>query len=151
MKILASVLTVLLLPGVQPTSKPDFTGEWTMNAANSNFAGLPGPTSITRSIKHTEPALTIVETQSGGVQDGTVTRKYMTDGTPTTFDAAGFTLGGSAKWDASTLIVISKVDAVGVTYTDKMTLSADGKTLTSVVHLASPQGEIEMTIVFEKK
>jgi hypothetical protein len=44
------------------------------------------------------------------------------------------TLPGNAKWDANTRIVISKLDAGGLSYEDKMTLS----TCKAVVELFVP-------------
>lgn len=32
-----------------------------------------------------------------------------------------------------------------------MTLSAEGKVLTSLVHITSPQGEVDFTVVFERQ
>ena len=63
------------------------------------------------------------------------TRKYVTDGTPTTFDAQGAEVNSSAKWDENTLVVNSKVDAIGIAFNDKMTLSPDGQTLVSSIHI----------------
>jgi hypothetical protein len=36
-------------------------------------------------------------------------------------------------------------------FNDRMSLSADGKTLTSVVRLDTPQGSVDMTVVFDKQ
>jgi hypothetical protein len=38
-----------------------------------------------------------------------------------------------------------------IKYIDRMLLSPDGKTLTSVVKLTSPQGDIDMKVLFEKQ
>jgi hypothetical protein len=40
---------------------------------------------------------------------------------------------------------------IGATFTDKMSLSSDGRTLTSLVHITSPQGDIDITVVFDKQ
>lgn len=151
MNVLATVLALLLTSGVQPAAKPNFSGEWKMNAAKSNFGVLPPPTSITRSITHAEPALTIVEKQQSGMGDQDSTRKYTTDGSATSFDINGATVKGSAKWTGATLEVESYVEMIGATFVDKMTLSVDGKSLTSQVHISSPQGDLDVTIVFEKQ
>src|SRR5262245_30565518 len=124
-----SVFVALLLALQQPTVKPDFSGEWSMNPAKSDFGAVPPPDVLTRSITHKEPALTIVEVQRGlnGNQHGT--RKYVTDGTPTTFESQGATVKTSAKWEDATLRVQSEVDVIALSFDDRMTLSADGKTL----------------------
>jgi hypothetical protein len=56
-----------------------------------------------------------------------------------------------AEWTGSTLLVTSIVDAVGVTFKDQMTLSPDGATLTSLVRIALPQGEVDLRVVFDKQ
>jgi hypothetical protein len=129
--------------------KPDFSGEWKMNAAKSNYGAIPAPTLFVRKIVHAEPNITIVEEQSGGGSDGTITRKMTTDGKPASIDINGTPVACSAAWEGSALIATTSVDSAGVTFKDKMSLSEDGKTLTSVVKITSPQGEGELTIVFE--
>ena len=57
----------------------------------------------------------------------------------------------SAKWDGTVLVAVTTVDVVGLVYNDRMSLSADGKTLTSVVTLTTPQGPLDVTVVFEKQ
>ena len=57
----------------------------------------------------------------------------------------------SATWQANTLIIVSKVAAIGVQFTDKMTLSADGNTLTSAVRIDTAQGGVDVTVVFDRK
>jgi hypothetical protein len=122
-----------------------------MNAAKSDFGGVPAPSLITRQITHREPALTIVELQRSDFGDQLATRKYVTDGSQTTFNANGADVSTSATWEGSTLIVVSTVDVIGLTYHDRMSLSADGRTLTSRVRISSPQGDVETTVVFERQ
>jgi hypothetical protein len=131
--------------------KPDFSGEWKMNAAKSNYGAIPAPTLFVRKIVHAEPNITIVEEQSGGGSDGTVTRKMTTDGKPATIDINGTPVACSAAWEGSALIATTSVDSAGVTFKDNMSLSVDGKTLTSVVKISSSQGEGELTIVFDRQ
>ncbi len=151
MNVLATVLGVVLVIGGQPTAKPNFSGEWKLNVANSNFGALPPPAFITRSITHAEPMLTIVEQQRSDLGDQNATRKYLTDGTETSFVANGADVKSSARWNENMLVVISIVDAIGLTFNDRMSLSADGKTLTSVVRIGSPQGDLDLTLVFERQ
>ena len=150
--ILIALVAVTLLAGrAAAADKPNFSGNWKMNAARSNFAGGPPPDSIERKISHAEPALLIDEEQltMGGVQK--TTRKYTTDGKPMSFESQGTQVSSSAVWEGNTLIIVSKVDAIGVTFTDRMTLSADGNTLTSAVRIDSAQGGVDVTVVFERK
>jgi hypothetical protein len=147
-----TILALTLIAFAQPASKPNFTGEWKMNIEKSNFGPLPPPTSMTRSIVHDEPSITIVEQQvSEMLGEQKATRKYVTDGTPTTFESQGATIAGSASWNAEKLIVVSTLEAMGLTFNDTMTLSPDQKTMTSLVRITSPQGDLDMTVVFEKQ
>jgi hypothetical protein len=136
---------------VQPAAKPNFSGEWKINVAKSNFGALPPPTVMNRTITHTEPALTIVEEQQSAMGDQKTTRKYVTDGSEITFDVQGTVVASSASWKDAALVFESRVDAAGISFTDRMTLSADGKTLTSLVHISSAQGDADITVVFDKQ
>jgi hypothetical protein len=151
LKILGTILVAALAVTGQPAAKPDFSGEWKMNAAKSNFGAIAAPEFITRSITHAEPSLTIVEEQRPAMGDEKVTRQYVTDGSPTTFQSGGATVKTSAVWKEKTLQVNSSVDEIGLTFVDHMSLSDDGKTLTSAVTISSPQGDVDLTLVFERQ
>ena len=151
LNILATILAVALVAGGQAGAKPNFSGEWKMNAAKSNFGPVPAPSLMTRSITHAEPNLAIVEQQKSDMGDQNATRKYVTDGSPSTFQANGADVKTAATWKGNTLVVVSSVDAIGLGFTDTMSLSDGGKTLTSQVRISSPQGDIDVVIVFEKQ
>jgi hypothetical protein len=151
---LRTALVFAMLAGaVAAADKPDFSGDWKMNAAKSDFGPLPPPTSLTRKITHAEPSLSIVEEQQSAMGDQNTTRSYTTDGKEATFLVNGAEVKGSAVWDGETIVVNSKVDTPGgeLLFKDRMTLSAEGKVLTSLVHITSPQGEIDFTVVFERQ
>ena len=57
----------------------------------------------------------------------------------------------SATWDGAVLMAATAIDSFGVTFKDKMSLSDNGKTLTSIVQLESGQGSAELKIVFERQ
>ena len=62
--------------------KPNFSGDWTIDVAKSNFGQIPAE--ATRKVVHNDPALTMTETQTGGPQgDVTTTAKFSTDGRET--------------------------------------------------------------------
>ena len=107
---------------------------------------------FTRKIVHAEPSLTIDEEQASPLGVQRTERKMTTDGSESTFSASGADVKTSAKWDGNALVVVSNVEvAIGMTYNDRMTLSPDGKTLTSIVRLDTPQGSVDMIVVFEKQ
>ena len=149
---LHALLALTLLAGTAAAAdKPNFSGEWKMNAAKSSFGGLPAPSAVARKVTHAEPSLVIVEDQTSDLGTQTATRKYTTDGKETSFEANGAEVKGSAVWDGNAIVVSSTVDAIGVRFTDRMSVSEDGRTLTSVVHIASPQGDLDITIVFDRQ
>jgi hypothetical protein len=133
------------------SDKPSYSGEWKMNAAASNFGQLPSPNSFVRKIEHADPALSIVEDQFAGGTQSTTTRKISTDGKPATLELNGFPAVCSAVWDGKDIVATTNMASVGVKFTDRMSLSPDGKTLTSKVQIASSQGDGEVTIVFERQ
>jgi hypothetical protein len=129
--------------------KPDFSGDWKMDADKSTFGPMPAPSSMTAKIDHKDPDLTIVQTQN----DQTSTAKYSTDGKETTNSMMGNDMKSKAVWEGKTLVVNSSLDAGGaaVKLVAKYTLSDDGKTLTNVLSISSPGGDFDMNIVLLKQ
>lgn len=106
---LRTALVFAMLAGaVAAADKPNFSGDWKMNAAKSDFGPLPPPTSLTRKVTHAEPSLSIVEEQQSALGDQNTTRNYTTDGKEVTFLVNGAEVKGSAVWDGETLVVNSK-------------------------------------------
>ena len=134
--------------------KPNFSGNWALDADKSNFGPMPPPTSMTRKIDHQDPAMTVEQVTTGGPQgDQSATMKYSTDGKETTNQMMGNDIKTKATWDGSALLIAMTADFGGneIKLTDKWTLSDDGKVLTDVLHIASPQGEFDITYVMNKK
>jgi hypothetical protein len=151
-RALIAVLATMVLTGTVPAAdKPNFSGEWKMNAAKSDFGQLPPPTSFVRRIEHSDPLLTIVEDQSAGGAKSTTTRKLTTDGKSSALELNGMAAACSAAWDGTVLTAATTLDSVGLKFTDKMSLSADRKLLTSKIKIASPQGDADLTVVFERQ
>lgn len=149
MKTLLSLLLLTAAIGSvsKAADKPDFSGDWKVNFEKSDFGALPPPESLTRKVAHAEPSLAIEDTQNGQK----TTRKYTTDGKEIVFDSQGTDVKSAAVWEGNAIVVKSKVEAVGVQFKDTMTLSADGKIMTSAVRITSPQGDIDITVVFNKQ
>jgi hypothetical protein len=130
--------------------KPNFSGQWQLNLSKSNYGAMPAPTSMLRTITHAEPSLEVVDDQNGGRRTGVSTRKYMTGGQTTAFEVNGAAVEGSAAWEGNSLIVTTKVESVGLVFNDKMSLSADGKELTSHVQIDSSRGPSQVILVFDR-
>jgi hypothetical protein len=156
MKTVMAVLITTLGVGMVGYSadKPNFSGNWTLDATKSDFGPMPAPSAMTRKVEHSDPSLTYTQEVQGGPQgDQTITMKYSTDGSETTNDLMGNPLKTTAKWDGSALVITGKADFGGneVTLTDKWTLSDDGKVLTDALHFESSQGAADVTYVMNKK
>jgi hypothetical protein len=134
--------------------KPDFSGSWKMNTGKSMWGPIPPPTSFDRKVTHAEPSLTIEDTQTGGIAgDQHDSRKYTTDGTEITYQAQGADVKSSATWDNDAIQINSKATAGGmdIDIKEKMTLSSDGKTMTSAIHIGTAQGDLDVSVVFDKQ
>ncbi len=134
--------------------KPNFAGEWKMDAGKSNLGPMPPPDSMVRKVDYTEPTLTVAESRTGGPQgDMTTTMKFSTDGKETTNSVMGNDAKAVASWDGDALVIKTKVSLQGndLNLTQKWTLSDDGKVLTDSWHIAAPQGEFDMTYVLNKQ
>jgi hypothetical protein len=152
------ILTILVLVAAlaalgMAADKPNFSGDWSINVDKSAFGPMPPPSSLTRKIAHTDPAVTVDEAQSGAQGDMKRTVKYSTDGKETSNDFMGQSMKSTAAWDGSKLVITTKGDFGGteVKLIDTWSLSGDGKELTDVMHIVSPQGEFDITFVLGKK
>lgn len=154
MKQLCGLLAITLTLAAASTSaqqKPNFSGNWKMNQVKSDFGPAPAPDTFTRKIVHAEPSITIDEVQGSPLGEQATSRKMTTDGKEGTFEVSGAQVKATAKWDGDALVVVSSVPAIGISYNDRMSLSPDGKLLTSVVKLESPDGALDIKVVFEKQ
>ena len=131
--------------------KPNFSGNWKMNQVKSDFGAAPAPDTFTRKIVHAEPSISIDEEQATPIGLQQTSRKMTTDGNESTFTAGGAEIKATAKWDGTTLVVTSTVSVASISYNDRMTLSDDGKVLTSLVRVDTPQGAVDVKVVFEKQ
>jgi hypothetical protein len=130
-------------------TKPDFSGSWKMNREKSKFE-RGGPDDLLIKIDHKEP--TFAEDWKISTPNGerSFQAKYTTDGKETEQEVLGRTSKTSAKWDGDALIIEFKSE--GGFFKRKITLSADGKTITKVVTQSPRDGEhTEDTVVFEKQ
>jgi hypothetical protein len=152
MKALVTMLALMVLSGsAVAADKPNFSGLWKMNAAKSNYGQLPAPEMFIRKIDHTEPSISIVEEQRGQGTTPESIRKMKTDGVPVVATINGAAVTLSSKWEGAALLAQTSIEAFGVMFKDKMTLSVDGKEMTSVVQVDTAQGAIELKIVFERQ
>ena len=150
-----AALIIAALAGIAwAADKPNFSGDWKMNGAKSNFGPIPAPATYTRKVTHMEPSITIENTQTGtALGDQHDTRTYTTDGKEVSYQANGADVKAAITWDGNALLINSKASIQGmdIIIKDTITLADDGKTMTDAVHVASPQGDIDLALVFDKQ
>ncbi len=151
MKKCFSVVAVLAMTflAAHAQAAANFTGAWKLNLSKSDYGPVPQPDTMTRTITHNDPSLQISTYQKGAQGEATTELKYTTDGKP----AENKGSKGTAKWDGDKLVVDSVREYQGgeLKFHDVWNLSADGKTLTVNSHLIVPQGEVDLTLVFDKQ
>lgn len=136
-------------------SHPDLSGTWNLNIAKSNFGQGQPPASEVDTITGNGNSMTIVAAQKGGMMgDTNTTETFTTDGQPSTWNGMGNSkVNGTATWQGDDLVVNAKTSFQGtdVTIKDTYSLSADGKTLTSVAHIETGMGNFDTTSVYDKQ
>jgi hypothetical protein len=133
--------------------KPNFSGEWKLNLEKSSFGPMPAPASQIMKIEHDDPKFVSTSDQeSADGQKMSVTMKYTTDGSESVNDFRGAPAKVSAKWEGEALIVNTKLDFQGmeIKIVNTMKMASDGKTITAVAKIETPQGDFESTSVMEK-
>jgi len=153
--IFLRILAMAVLWGAinQVSAKPNFSGEWKMNPAVSNFAPLPAPDKLVRKITQHDTHLKITTTQFGQQKEIVTDLSYTTDGKECRNVIRGQQFVGTARWDGDTLVIDSKreVQGMDISQTESWTLSPDGQTLTIANHVKTPQAAFDITIVLEKQ
>ena len=134
-------------------AKPNFSGDWKLNSAKSDFGPMPGPEKMDRKITHEDPSLKFSTTQTGPQGEVTTDMAYTTDGKPSTNKTPRGEVTGAAKWEGDALTISSKREIQGmeITQNERWTLDEDGKTLTINNKINTPQGEFEIKIVMDKQ
>ena len=151
---LTFAFALLLSLALAAQAKPNFSGEWTMDPAKSDFGTQPVPTKMTRTITHAEPAFKVVTTQSGGsMGDTTVELNLSTDAKPQKNTVNGGPMTSEGKWDGAAVVFNSTLllQGIEVKIEDRYSLSDDGKTMTLVRKFQTADNGFSATIVHSKK
>ena len=153
MKTLLPILTLLLSgAAIAPAAdKPNLSGTWKADMAKSDFSPVLAPEGITRTVVHSEPAISFEDLQESAIGKELTTRKYSTDGKEISFESQGAEVKSAAKWDGKILQVTSRVEAASIKVAESITLSEDGKTMNSVVKYQTPQGDLDLKILYVKQ
>ena len=148
--------TSLFLAASHAQAATNFSGEWKMNASKSDFGPMAAqaPQVLTRTIKHSDPALEIATHQKGAAGETNTQLKYTTDGKECVNKLPNGDAKGTAKWQGDNLIVesVREVQGTEIKAKETWTLSDGGKVLTILNHVSVPsQGEFDLKYVFEKQ
>lgn len=133
--------------------RPNFSGEWKINTAKSDFGPMPSPpTKMVRTVKHEEPNMSVVTVQEVNGQERTTNVAYTTDGKPATNKVRDQEVKSVTTWDGNALVIKYSLDLQGnaLSFTERWTLAEDGKTYTVNSTINAPQGDATLTLVFEK-
>jgi hypothetical protein len=149
LNVFVAVLMLVAVSLVGAQAKPNLTGTWKMNPQKTEFGPNGGPDAITMEFDQKETGLTEKLTLVGGGGERTMNLKYTTDGKDGTNEINGNPVTTVARWDGEALVIEWKGE--GVTFSRKITLSADGKMMTIAVRQTGPGGEITQTVVLDKQ
>ena len=144
-----SLLTAFLLAPLcaltaMAQARPNFTGTWKLNQQKSKSSD-----SITIEFNQKDNNLT--EAFNAG-QDGELEAKYTIDGKESEVSTGDATIKATAKWDGDALVIDFRGPEEGRYFVRKLTLSADGKTMTINIKQGMPNsGMAEKIWVFEKQ
>lgn len=150
--LLITLVAVALLAG-SAVAKPNFTGDWKMNATKSSFGDFPAPSSMTLKVAHEDPSLKVATAMVSDYGEWNSEAAYTTDGKECTNKMRENESKSVLNWDADTLVINTKAEFGGnaMTINDKWSLSEDGKTLTIERKFSSDRGELIQKIAMEKQ
>ena len=121
---------LILAPAVilSARTKPNFTGIWKLNVAKSDLGSAPIQALVVE-VKHNEPVFRYVAKGLAGGQQFEEQEALTTDGKPGQ-DSRGATV--VTKWDGDALVTQATGGDGSTLYESRMSISADGNTITRV-------------------
>jgi hypothetical protein len=154
--VLVAAICAAAVCAAPADTRPDFSGDWKINVDKSNFGPMPAPATMTRTIVQKDNEMTIHSTQTGDQGDMTNDMKLSTDGkesvntlkTPN----GDIQIKTTAMWDGPALSSKSKFEIQGmeISSSEKWTMGTDGKSMTIAQVINTPQGDFELSYVFDK-
>ena len=147
------LMAALCLGALGAQAKPNFSGVWKLVADKSDFGFFPLPEKLEQDIQHQEPELKLKQTQSTQQGEVTVEFLYSTDGKETSNQVRGVPVKTVMNWDEDVLRMEYKLSVQGndITVTERWVMAEDGKTYSVSRKIVSPQGDVEMKLVLEKR
>jgi hypothetical protein len=137
----------------QPGRKPNFSGQWRMNAEKSDFGKFPAPTTILRTIAQKDPDLVVDTTQRAVNGEQTAHVVYRTDGVETKNQLSTGEGASHAFWDGNELVIRTTMKnrkGVDVLMEERWSLSSDAQTLTTLSHIETSKGGVDLKLVCDR-
>lgn len=131
-------------------NKPDFTGNWELDVAKSDFGKATPPTRMTLTARQEGKKLHASQTSYDQEGSRTIDSDWITDGKAHPVEGMQ---GGTVlcKWDSSTLRCDRKWSGGQYEERIELSLSGDGKVATERVHAKNPNGTNNSTLVWTRK
>jgi hypothetical protein len=127
------------------TKKPDFSGDWKLNAAKSTASDIPGD--FVFKIRHAEPQFVAIQEVGGEATEfklGTDGKQYKN-----TFPN-GLEMVTVMHWEGEVLVSDSKLETPDGTIKLADRLSLDGKSLKIQRKRTGADGDSEFTLIMDK-
>jgi hypothetical protein len=147
------LLCILGLGAAAAMAAPNFGGKWKMDGAKSDFGPLPAPTSLERTIKHSDPDMELETKQVGARGEVVTSMKYKTDGSESVNTIRGTEVKSVVKWEGEKLVVKYKRETPQgeVAIEERWELSSDGKVTTILINISGGFGELQTKTVLNKE
>jgi hypothetical protein len=140
-------------PAASGPGRPDFSGVWKLDPANSNFAGETPPESKIQRVEQNGDSLDVVldEVQAGRPVHGS--SRYALDGQETVNEALGNPLRATVAWDDGTMVMRTwgPFGGAEILLIDRWTLAPDGLTLRMARHFEGHGRTSDQLLVFTKQ
>ena len=143
-------LLVLLIAAsaLHAATKPNFSGDWKLNLAQSDFGKAPPPHAMSSHIEQNDSQISVVSKTSSPEGSYSSEYKWVTDGRDNVNTVHGNEIRASVIWSGPALIANAEtsVHGVALTLVDRWTLSDDGRVLTINRTVIAPQGNAEQKL-----
>ena len=132
---------------------PDFSGTFTLNREQSEFAFLKPPKMRVDSIVHAEPNLAVTTMQIDTNGANTTVRRFTTDEVPVAIEVLGKVRELRARWEDTALVVETSWDHNGNRrlLTDRWQLSANRRQLVVTRHQEMNGGAVRQRFVLDRE
>jgi hypothetical protein len=155
-----ALVGVGLAQGRRAAAKSNLTGEWKLNAAESDFGDVPPPMRQMEVVTQAGDEFAIAITIEREEMKQNYTLRFQAGGAEMPLAKGSFPedapfriLGVKGEWQGAVLVVTQRVSFQGAegTLTASYSLSADGKVLRKTTHVAMDAGTFDTKTVYDKQ